>query len=84
MAVVAPDCTSTETGTVKAEARLLERDTVVPLAGAALESAAVQVVEADAAKLVFPHCSEVIVMGALMEKVAEALDVPTEAVTVTF
>ena len=85
--MVAPDCTGTEAGTVKAEAKLLERDTVVPPLGAALESVTVQLVEAEAVRLVLPHCMDVMEMGAvgaLMEKVAEALDAPRETVTVTF
>jgi hypothetical protein len=84
VAVVVPAGTSTEAGTAKTEPRLLERDTVVPLVGAAFEMVTMQGVEVEAAKLVLPHCSDVIERGALMEKAAEALDVPREAVTFTF
>jgi hypothetical protein len=82
--VIAPAGTSTETGTVNAEVRLLERDTVVPPVGAALEMMTGQLAEPEAARLLLPHCSAVIERGALMEKAAEALDVPREAVTFTF
>jgi hypothetical protein len=87
VAVVAPAGTSNETGTVKAEAKLLERDTAIPPAGAALERMTLQVVEAEAARVVLPHCSEVTVIGsggALMEKATVAVEAPTEAITVTF
>ena len=87
VAVVAPDCTKIESGTVRAEVKLLESDTVVPAAGADWESVTLQVVEADAARLVVPHCRDVTEIGevaAVMEKATEALDAPTEAVTVAF
>ena len=84
VAVVAPDCTSTEAGTVRAEVRLLASETVDPLEGAGAEMATVQVVEADAAKVVPAHCREEIVMGAVMEKAAEAVEAPRVAVTVAF
>ena len=82
--VIAPAGTSTETGTVNAEVRLLERDTVVPPVGAALEMMTLQLVEPEAARLVLPHCSDVMDRGALMMKAAEALEAPREAVTLTF
>jgi hypothetical protein len=47
----------------------------------------VQVVEAETARLVLAHCSDVMVMdavGAVMEKAAEALEVPRADVTVAF
>jgi hypothetical protein len=87
VAVVAPDCISTEAGTVKAETRLLERETVVPPVWAVLERVTVQVVEAEAARVVLPHCRDVIEMGAVgavIEKAAAALETPSEAVTVAF
>jgi hypothetical protein len=84
VALVVPAGTSTETGTVNAEVRLLERDTVVPPVDAALEMVTMHGVEAEAFKLVLPHCSDVMEMGALMEKAAEALDAPREAFTFTF
>lgn len=54
----APVCTKTETGTVKAEDRLLESVTVRPPAGAAMERVTVQVVEEGATRLVLAHCKE--------------------------
>ena len=68
VAVVVPAGTSTEAGTAKAEARLLDRDTVVPLAGAVLEIATLQAVEAEAVILVLPHCSDVICGDATSER----------------
>src|SRR5436190_1376509 len=59
IAVVAPDCTTTDAGTVRADAWLLKSDTVVPPVGAALEIVTLQVVEAEAPRLVLPHCSDV-------------------------
>jgi hypothetical protein len=76
VAVVAPDCTSTEAGTVKAETRLLDSATVVPPAGAAFETVTVQGVEAEAVRLALPHCSDVMVigtMGATSERLAVVL-----------
>ena len=83
-AVVAPDATVTEAGTVTAEVLLLERVTTEPAEGAALVSMTLQMVVAEAARLVLPHCRDVIEVGALMAKAVEALDAPMEAVTVTF
>ena len=62
-ALMAPDGTNTEAGTVRA-ARLLDRDTLLPPAGAALESVTVQSVEAEAVRLVLSHCRDVICVGA--------------------
>jgi len=59
----------------------------VPPVGAALEIVTVQEVEAEAARLPPPHCSDVTVIGttgAVMEKAAEAFELPREAVTVAF
>ena len=84
VALVEPAGTSTEAGTAKAEDRLLESDTVVPPMGAALEMITLQLVEAEAFKLVLAHCSDVMERGALMMKAAEALEAPREAVTLTF
>ena len=61
-----------ETGTVKAEVRLLASATLEPLPEAAFESATVQVVEAKAARLVLPHCKEVIWIEATNEMLAVA------------
>jgi hypothetical protein len=82
VAVVAPDCTSTEAGTVKAETRLLDSATVVPPAGAAFEMVTVQVVEAEAARLALPHCSDVICIEvATSERLAVVLTPLKLAVT---
>jgi len=82
--VVKPAGTINEAGTAKAEARLLERETVVPPVGAALEIVTLQLVDAEAAKLVLPHCRDVMAIGAVMVKATEALYAPREAVTFTF
>jgi len=58
VAIVAPDDTGIEAGTVKAETRLLASATLTPPAGAALESVTVQVVVPEAVKVVLPHCSD--------------------------
>ena len=42
---------------MRAEVRLLASETVDPLEGAGAEMATVQVVEADAAKVVLAHCA---------------------------
>ena len=63
VAVVALAATLTELGTVKAEGRLLASVTLVA-AEVALESVTVQVVDADAAKVVLAHCREEMVIGA--------------------
>ena len=83
-AVFVPAGTNTDAGTVRAEATLLAKVTVVPPAGAAFEMMTLQVVEAEAARLVVPHCRDVIEIGAVMERAAEAFDAPRVAVTVTF
>jgi len=84
VAVVAPLVTSTEAGTVKADVRLLARVTVVPPSGAVLESVTVQVVVAAAAKLVLPHCNELIDIALLPRTVNATvlLDPLIDAVTV--
>ena len=87
VALVVPDCTATVAGTLNAAAMLLERDTVVPPEGAALERVMVQTAVEEAARLPPPHCSDVTVMGevgAVMEKAVEALEAPMEAITVTY
>ena len=81
VAVVAPDGTRTEAGTVNAEATLLESKTVAPPLGAAFEIVIVQEVEPDAASLVLPHCMEVIEMGACSERLAVVLTAFKLAVT---
>ena len=74
VAVVAAAWTVTDAGTVNAEVALLESVTVVPPVGAAVERVTVQVVVADAARVVFVHCSDVNVIGALTVSVADWLD----------
>ena len=82
VALVAPDGTNTEAGTVRA-ARLLVRDTLVPPVEAAFERVTVQGVEAEAARLVLLHSSDVITVGAITENIAAAWETPSAAVTVT-
>ena len=79
--------TRTEAGTLKAEARLLERATVAPPGGAVLEMVTLQVVEVEAARLVLPHWSEVMeigAVGALIENATDTLEAPITAVTLAF
>ena len=71
VAAEAPACTKTETGTVKAEDKLLESVTVVPPAGAAMESVTVQVVDEGATRLVLAHCKEEMVGVLVAETVME-------------
>jgi hypothetical protein len=85
VAVVAPEGTSTEAGTVKAEVRLLERATREPPVGAALERLTVQEVEVEAARLVLTHSSDESVTGmtgAVMDKDRGLVELPRDAVTV--
>jgi hypothetical protein len=63
VAVLAPGATGSEAGTVKADAGLLASDTLTPFE-TARESVTVQVVVAAAVKVVLPHCSEEIEIGA--------------------
>ena len=67
----APTVTVTDGGTVTAEVLLLAIATLEPPAGAGLESVTVQVVEADATRLVLLHCRDVMEMGATSERLAE-------------
>ena len=60
--MVALAATLTELGTVNAEGRLLDSVTLAA-AEVALESVTVQVVVADAARVVLAHCREEMVMG---------------------
>jgi hypothetical protein len=73
VAVVAVAATVTDAGTVTAEVALLERVTVEPPVGAALESVTVQVVVEEAVRVVLVHCKEVRVIGAVTVKVAVLL-----------
>jgi hypothetical protein len=85
MAVVAPERTSTDAGTVKAEVRLLDSETVEPAGGADFDILTVQEVEAEAASVVVAHCREEMVIGtigAVMEKVRGLVELPMDAVTV--
>ena len=83
VAVVAAAATVTEAGTVTAEVALLERATVDPPAGAALERVTVQVVVAEAARVVLAQVKELTVGGgAVTERAAVALEPLREAVRV--
>ena len=85
VAVVAPEGTSTEAGTVKAEVRLLESETVDPPMGAELERLTVQEVEVEAERLVLTHSRDEMVRGmsgAVMDKATGLLELPIDAVTV--
>ena len=84
VAVVAPTATLAELGTVKAEGIVLDRVTTAPPLGAALESVTVQVVEADAAREVLAHCSEVGTAGATNDRAALAVTPFKVAVAVAF
>jgi hypothetical protein len=64
VAVVAEAATVTEAGTVNADDRLLERVTVEPPEGAALERVTVQVVLEEADRAVVAHASAAGVTGA--------------------
>ena len=55
--------TVTEAGTVTTEVALLERATLAPPVGAALEIVTVQVVVEDAGTVVLLHCRELSVIG---------------------
>ena len=72
VALEAPDATETEAGMVTAEIRLFARVTVVSL-DAALERLTVQVVDADPARVVVKHCSEVSTAGVISERFAVRL-----------
>ena len=81
-AVVAPAGIVTDAGTVSAEVALLERVTMEPPAGATFESTTLQVVVADAARVVFVHCSDVNVIGAVTVSVADWVDPLSVAVMI--
>ena len=82
VAVVAAAGTATDAGTVNAEVALLERVTVEPPVGAALERVTVQVVVEDAARVVFVHCSDVSVIGAVTVSVADWVEPLSVAVMI--
>ena len=73
VAVVAAAGTITDAGTVNAEVTLLERATLEPPVGAALERVTVHVVTEATTKLVLVHCSDAGVAGATSDKLAVAL-----------
>jgi hypothetical protein len=81
-AVVAPVGIVTDAGTVSAEVALLERVTVIPPVGAALERVTVQVVVEDAARVVFVHCSDVSVIAAVTVSVADWVEPLSVAVMI--
>ena len=68
--------TVTEAGTVSTEVTLLERATLEPPAGAALESVTVQVVVEDAGTVVLVHCRELSVGGSAVTLIVTGLLVP--------
>ena len=82
VAVVAAAATVTDAGTVNAEVALLESVTVVPPVGAALERVTVHVVVEDAGMVVFVHCSDVSVIGAVTVSVADWVVPLSVAVTI--
>ena len=71
VAAEAPACTKTETGTVKAEDKLLESVTVIPPAGAAMERVTVQLVDEGATRLVLAHGKEEMAGVLVVETVME-------------
>ena len=73
VAVVLPDVTTTDAGTVSAKVALLESATVSPLALAGLERVTLQVVVLDAARLVLLHDREFTAGSATSAKLAVAL-----------
>jgi hypothetical protein len=74
--------TVTEAGTVKTEVTLLDRATLEPPAGAALESVMVQVVVEDVGTVVLAHCRALSVAGASNDRLAVALTLFNVALTV--
>ena len=83
VAEVAAATTVTDAGTVTAEVALLERATVAPPVGAALERVTVQGVVEDAANVVLVHWREVRVMGcAVIVSVAVVVEPLSVAVMV--
>jgi len=73
VAVVAPEATVTDAGTVRAEVLLLERVTTEPPEGAAFERVTVQVVVARIARVVLAHCRDVGVATVTSDKLEVAL-----------
>ena len=80
--MVAAAGTATDAGTVNAEVALLERVTVEPPVGAALERVTVQVVVEDAARVVFVHCSDVSVISVVTVSVADWVEPLSVAVMI--
>jgi len=81
-AVVAPEVTGIEAGTVNAEGRLLASDTFALALETGLESVSVQPVLADAASVVFAQFSAVTDNGARIVNAWAWLEAPSETVTV--
>lgn len=77
VAVVADAGTVTEAGTEATDGALLERVTLEPPAGAALESVTVQVVVEEAGRLVPAHCRELsVTMDSAVTVIVTGLLVP--------
>jgi len=82
VAVVAPELTVTDAGTVTAAATLLDSETVVPALGAAAASVTVQVVAAEGARTLLAHCTPDRDVGPKIVNTWALLDAPSEAVNV--
>ena len=84
VAVVADAGTVTEAGTETTEVTLLERVTLEPPAGAALESVTVQVVVEEAGRLVPAHCRELsVTMVSAVTVIVTGLLVPLREDVIT-
>jgi hypothetical protein len=82
-AVVAPAATETEAGTVRTDVLLLDRVTLVPPTGAALERVTVHVVVPVGGSVVPAHCIDVsVIVAAVTEIVTGMLDPFSAAVTI--
>ena len=84
IAVVAPDATVTDAGTVTDAVALLASETVVPALGAAADSITVQVVAAEGGKTKLAHCNAVTEIGPRIVSTCDLLDAPSDAVNVAF
>ena len=83
VAVADPEVTVTAAGTIRIAGALLARDTLTPPLAAGLEIVTVQFVEPADVKLVFVHCSDVIVVATDTVSPVETFALPTVAVKVT-
>jgi hypothetical protein len=81
---VDPAATVTDEGVTTTPVGLVETVKSAPPAGAALERVTVQLVEAEAARVVLVHCSEVRVKDAVTVKAAVLLLPFSVAVTMGF